>query len=298
MDPEDDYLDEKFDDLQIAQSGVFDPALYDFVDYTQVNEAHENYDDLVEQKIFKYKYRQFADDQLTYERRNERMIGRFLERAKNRDPILEQDLPELFASDARDNSLATFAQDPNKYRAVANDETRPFREYMVNESVQQYRDYYESDDEEHGFFEYLDNISNRDQIRFMELFEDYTVDKLDYKNYMMIEKREYNPELSVFSNMVLDLVDFKDRVRPLSNDIAMMEQANKYQKQNVQQMLDERANFQEMIRDVQSESHDRLEQTDAEGYSSMEIPEPKVEQVPEVEETQEEAEEIEEPKEK
>jgi len=34
MDPEDDYLDEKFDDLQIAQSGVFDPALYDFVDYT------------------------------------------------------------------------------------------------------------------------------------------------------------------------------------------------------------------------------------------------------------------------
>lgn len=64
------------------------------------------------------------------------MIGRFLERAKNRDPLLEQDLPELFASDARDNSLATFAQDPAKYRAVANEETRPFREYMVNESVQ------------------------------------------------------------------------------------------------------------------------------------------------------------------
>jgi hypothetical protein len=178
------------------------------------------------------------------------MIERFLERAKNRDPLLEQDLPELFASDARDNSLATLATATEKYRDVATEETRPFREYMVNESVTQYKDYYESDDEESGFFEYLDNLPNRDKIRFMELFEDYSVDKLDHKNYMMIEKREYNPELSVFSNMVLDLVDFKDRVKPLSNDIAMMEQANKYQKQNVNQMLDERKNFNQMIQSV------------------------------------------------
>lgn len=234
------------------------------------------------------------------------MIGKFLERAKERDPILEQDLPELFASDARDNSIATLVTQPGKYRAVANDETRPFREYMVNESVQQYKDYYESDEEESSFFEYLDNFTNRDQIRFMELFEDYSVDKLDHKLFMTIAKREYNPELSVFSNMVLDLVDFKDRVRPLSNDIALMEQANKYQKQNVQQMLDERANFEEMIKEVRSdESYDRLEQA-SDGYSSIEIAEPKVEQqVPEVEETfaeeiedTQEAEEIEEPKEK
>lgn len=75
----------------------------------------------------------------------------------------------------------------------------------------------------------------------MEIFEDFTVDRSDNKDYLMIEKREYNPELSVLSNMVLDLVDFKDRVRPLSQDIAMLEQARKYQKQNAVQMLDERA---------------------------------------------------------
>jgi len=57
----------------------------------------------------------------------------------------------------------------------------------------------------------------------MEIFEDFTIDKGDKKEYIMIDKREHNPELSVFSNMVLDLVDFKDRVRPLSNDIAMLE---------------------------------------------------------------------------
>jgi hypothetical protein len=148
------------------------------------------------------------------------MIDRFLERAKLRDPVLEQNLTDLLASDARDNSIAQIMSDSTKFRNVAEEETRPFREYMVSESVQQYKDYYEDDAEENNFFEYLDNFTNRDKIRFMELFKDHTVDLLDQKHYIMIEKREYNPELSVFSNMVLDLVDFKDRVRPLSKDIS------------------------------------------------------------------------------
>lgn len=214
------------------------------------NDAHENFDDIVEQKIFKYKYRQNADDSLTFERRYSRVADRFLERAKTRDPLLEQDLAELFASDARDTSLATLALEPSKFRNVAEEETRPFREYMVSEALQQYRDYYESDDEEQRFFEYMDNLTNRDKIRFMEIFEDYTVDRSDNKEFIMIEKREYNPELSVFSNMVLDLVDFKDRVMPLSNDIAMLEQASKYQKQNATQMMDERASFEQVLQDI------------------------------------------------
>jgi len=51
---------------------------------------------LLSKKIFKFKYRQNADDALTFERREKRMIDRFLERAKNRDPILEQNLYDLF----------------------------------------------------------------------------------------------------------------------------------------------------------------------------------------------------------
>jgi hypothetical protein len=43
--------------------------------------------------------------------------------------------------------------------------------------------------------------------------------------------------------MVLDLVDFKDRVRPLSKDISMMEKTMQYQKQNAEQMLNDRAQF-------------------------------------------------------
>jgi hypothetical protein len=149
-------------------------------------------------------------------------------------------LSELFASDARDSTLGALVMAPERFRMVAEEETRPFREYMVEEAIKQYQDYYESDEEEQAFFEYMHNLTNRDKIRFMEIFEDYTVDHADNKDYVMIEKREYNPELSVVSNMVLDLVDFKDRVKPLSKDIAMFEKAKQFQKQNVMQMMEER----------------------------------------------------------
>ncbi len=41
--------------------------------------------------------------------------------------------------------------DPAAFKRKAQDETRVFREYMVKESLQQYRDYYETDNEEVGF---------------------------------------------------------------------------------------------------------------------------------------------------
>jgi hypothetical protein len=62
----------------------------------------------------------------------------------------------------------------------------------------------------------------------MEVFEDFTIDRNDYKSYTMIPKREFNPELSAFSNLLLDFVDFKDRVRPLARDISLMDVSNKY----------------------------------------------------------------------
>ena len=57
MDPEDDYVEEKLDEHHLAQVGQFNPALYDWVDYTARVDAHESFDDIVEQKIFKFKYR-------------------------------------------------------------------------------------------------------------------------------------------------------------------------------------------------------------------------------------------------
>lgn len=89
----------------------------------------------------------------------------------------------------------------------------------------------------------MQNLSNRDKIRFGEVFNDFTVQQMDHKDYMMIKKREYNPELSVFSNFVLDLQDFKDRVRPLARDISLMDVTRQYQKVNMSQIMEERQMF-------------------------------------------------------
>jgi hypothetical protein len=104
---------------------------------------------------------------------------------------------------------------------------------MAREGVQQYRDYFEDDPEEQSFFEYLDNLPNRDQIRFMEAFQDFTRYNSDEKAYVLIPKREFNPELSAFSNLILDLVDFKDRVRPVARDISLLDTASRFQARKV-----------------------------------------------------------------
>lgn len=44
------------------------------------------------------------------------MIDRFYERAKNRDPILEQNLNDMLTADSRDNSFAQAFADPSKFR--------------------------------------------------------------------------------------------------------------------------------------------------------------------------------------
>ena len=139
---------------------------------------------------------------------------------------------------------------------------------MVQESLQQYRDYYESDGEEQQFFQYMDNLSNRDKIRFTDIFQDHSEQRADLKDFVMIQKREYNPELSLFSNLVLDLVDFKDRVRPLARDIALMDVTRGYQKHNVAELQREREEFVQTISKIEDEiEKEALE----EGYSSREL---------------------------
>jgi len=114
----------------------------------------------------------------------------------------------------------------------------------------------------------MDNLINRYKIRFAEIFQDYTESKIDNKDFVMIQKREYNPELSLFSNLVLDLIDFKDRVRPLAKDITLMDVTRNYQKQNINELIQDQEDFRQTISQVEADiEREKLE----EGYSSREI---------------------------
>jgi len=70
----------------------------------------------------------------------------------------------------------------------------------------------------------------------MECFHDYTIDVSQNTGYALIPKREFNPELSAFSNLILDLVDFKDRVRPMANDIARHDAAETFTRRSVNEL--------------------------------------------------------------
>lgn len=101
----------------------------------------------------------------------------------------------------------------------------------------------------------------------MECFEDFTIQKHENKSYAMIAKREFNPELSALSNLVLDLVDFKDRVRPLANDLTLMDVTSKHQRTSMQELDSIRA---EMLAEL--DLGQRYGGADL-GYSSGEISE-------------------------
>lgn len=169
-DPEDDFIDEQLDERALAAEGQFQFKKYDFIETALHEEPHEAFDDIIDSKIFKFKYRMCNDDEQVYARRQGRLLKRFVDRAKNRDPALETDLFELYQQDMKESSVAQFMLDPASFKPKAAQDTRPFREYMVQESLQQYKDYYESDAEEQPFFEYMENLTNRDKIRFAEVF--------------------------------------------------------------------------------------------------------------------------------
>ena len=161
-DPDDEFMEEIRDKETLAQMGIFDPKLYDFVDTGLMDEVHENYDDIVEDKIFKFKYRQNSDPPQLYRQRQQRVVDRFYNRLADRDPEITQSLAELYLKDEKYRSLPALLLETEKFGDIARDGTQAYREYMVKEGVQQYRDYFEDDPEEQKFFEYLDNISNRD----------------------------------------------------------------------------------------------------------------------------------------
>merc|ERR1711893_567925 len=88
---------------------------------------------------------------------------------------------------------------------------------------------------------------------------------MENKGHILIPKREFNPEISSFSNFLLDLVDFKDRVRPMASDIARHDAAQINQRRNVNELESQLREFNEGIGDGAAQSVEEA------GYSSLEI---------------------------
>lgn len=241
-DNEDAVRDTFMDEVNIAESGEFDFKNFDFIETSLEFDSHEGLQDLIDRKLFQFKYRMNNDSVPDYMRKMDRVVRRQLHRAQNRDKAIETNLAEAFEKAEREDSIGVAIYqmlDGQKLRSnMSSHITKPIHQYMVEEAVQQYKDYYESDAEEQSFFEYIDDLPSRDKIKFISVFEDHTIAKRDGKGFVRIPKREYNPELSFFSNLALDFVDFKDRVYPLAQDAARLDSTLAHQRMSAQETIE------------------------------------------------------------
>ena len=187
-------------------------------------------DDILGKRLFRYKYRSVGDPKFV--ERNKRVLQRYIERTQSRDPKVTSQIGDIIEKHFVQNQL------PFKFSEMligsqtpsAKDELYPYMKYVSDEGFQQFMDYYETDEEEAPYFGYYKQISERERIRFAEVYENFYSKSLEYdKYYVSIPKRPFDRSSSIFSNFVQDLVDFNNRVRPIARNLAYRDASLKHQ---------------------------------------------------------------------
>jgi hypothetical protein len=90
--PDNDTQNNLKDEQFLRSSGDFDLKFIELVEPQIDYNDRKPVEDILGKSLFKYQYRKLTDSK--YESRNERVVKRFLERAKNRDPRVAEALHE------------------------------------------------------------------------------------------------------------------------------------------------------------------------------------------------------------
>lgn len=145
LNPENEGIESKLDNEELLSHQDYRLDRYDFQEgYTRNPEDDQS--SLIEKKTFKFKYRQARNSVEQHRKRNARMISRQVERFQK-------------------NKFSLVIDDVSRSLGKVNENVQVQKELdyintIVNEAVQQYKDYYESDAEED--FSVLNNLSQRE----------------------------------------------------------------------------------------------------------------------------------------
>jgi hypothetical protein len=239
--PESDHIHDLKDERMLRASDDFNLKNIQLTEPNTVHNEIEAIQDIIEKSLFKYRYRRIADPK--FDHRNARVVSRFLERAKNRDPQVFDKLDEKLEmlninnryslnwadqikSVARQGQ-ATLTKEQQNYQDLM-----PYARYIAEEGLQQFKDYYETDDEEGRNSEKNElwtDLNEKDKLRFAECYSNDFTKSLEYdKYYVTIPKRPYDNKKSIVHNFMEDLVDFNNRVRPIATHLAFKDAASKF----------------------------------------------------------------------
>lgn len=87
------------------------------------------------------------------------------------------------------NNISTVIDDVSRSLGRINEAQQAQKELdyihtIINESVQQYKDYFESDKEED--FSVLNNLSHQDKVSFLSVFENHTISPASQDGFVSI----------------------------------------------------------------------------------------------------------------
>jgi len=206
-DPEDEEIESKLDENEIMASGDYDLNKFDFQElYTR--QPEDDATSYLEKKAFKFKYRQARDTAENYARRQSRTIQRQLDRLEKKN--FHEIVAELNEAISNNDNVSRVKLE------------KQYLDILADESVNQYRDYFESDNEED--FTVLDNIPDADKVTFMNVFENYTVPLGDNKGFKTIPKTEFSETTGLWHNFFNTIRGYNSLVFPRAKELANVSQ--------------------------------------------------------------------------
>lgn len=201
--PEDEELEAKFDEGEIFAKDRYSLDKFDFQElYTRTPEDDQS--SYLDKKAFKFKYRRAKDSAETYDRRQNRMVARQIERFHNQG--VAQLVGELNSAIEAGNKAAISVKE------------RQYLDILAKDAVIQYQDYFESDVEED--FTVFDTISDNEKVTFLRVFEDSTNPKFDNKGYETIPKRPWDQTAGLWANFYYSLQGLNAVAFPRARELA------------------------------------------------------------------------------
>lgn len=134
-DPENMYAEELISENAMLRDGNFNFKRLDFVCQDILETQESDLTDVVDEKIFKFKYRKANDYGELYNQRQKRVLERFLHRMENRDNMIDGDMTQLLQDNRVQTSMVAYALGEYEIENDAGVKSKPLRDYMVREAV-------------------------------------------------------------------------------------------------------------------------------------------------------------------
>ncbi|CAG9322918.1 unnamed protein product [Blepharisma stoltei] len=167
LDPEEELQNTQDDYEDLVASGIFNFKNYEFVEEDLMNPVPVVMG-TYEKKMFRFKHRKWNDDPATHFIRENRMIRRYLDRLQKRDP---KELSFKDAEEQAHNMTKESAIRSRDLKKAVYSKVDDIQNFIMDEAVQQYKDYYESDVEDLKDFDYM---TAEDKVQFAGVFKDYS----------------------------------------------------------------------------------------------------------------------------